>query len=140
MDEFEALSQDQDKEPSEVVSAPRLKEGPISFKGTVDRVIPAGDARGDHMVRRRVVQFHVRDDLHLETGPVDTAALPAVERLPAQCTLVENVIPTPWTRNCLRPGAAAGCSAWTDGSPTDWSPTDTKEWSPSGEVRIAAGK
>lgn len=42
-----------------------------------------------------VVRFHVRDDLHMEHGRIDTAPLPAVGRLAAEYTVVDNVFTTP---------------------------------------------
>ncbi|MFJ1609504.1 flavin reductase family protein [Streptomyces sp. NPDC088253] len=137
VDEFEAL--DLGKEPSEVVRAPRVKDAPISFECVVDRIIPVGDDMVDHVVWGRVVRFHVRDDLYLERGRIDTAALPAVGRLAAEYTLVENVFTTPLDKDLLEARHDQRMQRL-DGRPADWSPINTKEWSPSGEVRVAPGK
>jgi hypothetical protein len=137
VDEFEALGLG--KEPSEVVRAPRVKDAPISFECVVDRIIPVGDDMVDHVVWGRVVRFHVRDDLYLERGRIDTAALPAVGRLAAEYTLVENVFTTPLDKELLEARHDQRMQRL-DGRPADWSPINTKEWSPSGEVRVAPGK
>jgi hypothetical protein len=93
----------------------------------------------DHVVWGRVVRFHVRDDLYLERGRIDTAALPAVGRLAAEYTLVENVFTTPLDKELLEARHDQRMQRL-DGRPADWSPINTKEWSPSGEVRVAPGK
>lgn len=137
VDEFEALGLE--KEPSVVVRAPRVKGAPISFECVVDRIIPVGDDMVDHVVWGRVVRFHVRDDLYLERGRIDTAALPAVGRLAAEYTLVENVFTTPLDKELFEARHDQRMQRL-DGRPADWSPINTKEWSPSGEVRVAPGK
>ncbi|MGI5142727.1 flavin reductase family protein [Streptomyces sp. CA-106110] len=137
VDEFTALGLA--KEPSEVVRPPRIKEAPISFECVVDRIIPVGDDGVDHVVWGRVVRFHVRDDLYLERGRIDTAALPAVGRLAGEYTLVDNVFTTPLDQELLaaRQGRRM---ARLDAKTADWSPLDTKEWSPSGATTPAPGK
>ncbi|MEU9342520.1 flavin reductase family protein [Streptomyces sp. NPDC048278] len=129
VDEFEALGLD--KEPSDVVRAPRVGEAPISFECVVDRIIPVGDEKVDHVVWGRVVRFHIRDDLYLDRGRIDTAALPAVGRLAAEYTLVENVFTTPLDKELLAARRGRRMRRLDD-RPTDWSPIDTEEWSPSG--------
>ncbi len=128
VDEFEALGLE--KAPCEVVRAPRIKEAPISFECVLDRIIPVGHLH-DHVVWGQVVRFHVRDDLYLERGRIDTAALPVVGRLAAEYTLVNNVFFTP-----LDPGLLEAYEgrrmARLDGRETEWSPIDTSEWSASG--------
>jgi len=128
VDEFEALGLQ--KAPCEVVRAPRIKEAPICFECVVDRIIPVGDLH-DHVVWGRVVRFHVRDDLYLERGRIDTAALPVVGRLAAEYTLVNNVFFTPIDPGLLEVYEGRRM-ARLDGRETGWSPIDTPEWSPSG--------
>ena len=128
VDEFEALGLQ--KAPCEVVRAPRIKEAPISFECVVDRIIPVGDQH-DHVVWGRVVRFHVRDDLYLERGRIDTAALPVVGRLAAEYTLVNNVFFTPLESSLLE-AYEGRRMARLDGRETGWSPIDTPEWAPSG--------
>src|SRR5438874_316152 len=72
----------------------------IAFECVLDRIIPVGDL-GDHVVWGEVVRFHIRDDLYLERGRVDTAALAAVGRLAAEYTLVNNVFTTPLDDDAL---------------------------------------
>jgi flavin reductase (DIM6/NTAB) family NADH-FMN oxidoreductase RutF len=129
VDEFEALGLE--KEPSEVVRAPRVKEAPISFECVVDRIIPVGDDKVDHVVWGRVVRFHIRDDLYLERGRIDTAALPAVGRLAAEYTLVDNAFTTPLDDELLAARRGRRMQRL-DGKAAGWSPIDTKDWSPSG--------
>ncbi|MFD8999563.1 flavin reductase family protein [Streptomyces sp. NPDC059582] len=128
VDEFEALGLG--KEPSQVVRAPRVEGAPISFECVVDRIMPVGDA-GDQVVWGRVVRFHIRDDLYLERGRIDTAAVPAVGRLAAEYTLVDNVFFTPLDEELLTTREGRRMQRL-DARPTDWSPIDTKAWSPSG--------
>src|ERR1044072_5523617 len=47
------------------------------------RVRDFGDAH-EHVVWGEVVRFHLRDDLYLERGRIDTAALPVIGRLAAE--------------------------------------------------------
>ncbi|MGW7547614.1 flavin reductase family protein [Streptomyces sp. NPDC054770] len=131
VDEFETLGLA--KAPSVVVSAPRVKEAPISFECVVDRIIPVGDDGVDHVVWGRVVRFHVRDDLYLERGRIDTAALPAVGRLAAEYTLVDNVFTTPLDKEVLEARRGRRMERL-DAKPGNWSPIDTAEWSPSGST------
>ncbi|MDT0468563.1 flavin reductase family protein [Streptomyces gibsoniae] len=131
VDEFEALGLE--KAPSEVVRVPRVKGAPIAFECVVDRIMPVGDDGVDHVVWGRVVRFHVRDDLYLERGRIDTAALPAVGRLAAEYTLVDNVFTTPLDKDLLTARDGRRMQRL-DARPADWSPIDTDEWSPSGAV------
>jgi flavin reductase (DIM6/NTAB) family NADH-FMN oxidoreductase RutF len=131
VDEFEALGLE--KEPSVVVRAPRVKGAPISFECVVDRIIPVGDDGVDHVAWGRVVRFHIRDDLYLERGRIDTAALPVVGRLAAEYTLVDNVFTTPLDEELLAARRGRRMERL-DARPTDWSPIDTKDWSPSGST------
>jgi len=81
VDEFEAVGLE--KAPSQLVKVPRVAGAPISFECTVERIIPIGDL-DDHIVFGVVERFHIRDDLYLERGRVDTAALHPVGRLAAE--------------------------------------------------------
>src|SRR6516165_4839678 len=92
VDEFEALGLK--KAPSEVISAPRIADAPISFECVVDRIIPMPPLP-DHVVWGRVKRIHVRDDLYLPNGRIDTGALGAFGRLAAEYTLVNNIFTTP---------------------------------------------
>ena len=75
VDEFEALGLE--KAASEVISAPRIADAPISFECVVDRIIPMPPLP-DHVVWGRVKRIHVRDDLYLSRGRIDVGALGAV--------------------------------------------------------------
>lgn len=137
VDEFDALGLE--KEPSEVVCVPRIHGSPISFECVVDRIIPVGDDGVDHVVWGRVVRFHIRDDLYLERGRIDTAALPAVGRLAAEYTLVDNVFAMPLDEALLAVRHGRRMQRL-DAKPTGWSPIDTSAWSPSGATTSAPGE
>ena len=131
VDEFEALGLE--KEPSEVVRPPRVKDAPIAFECVVDRIIPVGDDGVDHVVWGRVVRFHIRDDLYLERGRIDTAALPAVARLAGEYTVVDNVFTTPLDEVLkARHGHRMRSLDAQDAQSAGWSPLDGKDRSPSG--------
>jgi flavin reductase (DIM6/NTAB) family NADH-FMN oxidoreductase RutF len=117
-----------EKAASEIVRPPRIREAPIAFECVLERIIRSGDL-GDHVVWGEVVRFHIRDDLYLERGRIDTAALPAVGRLAAEYTLVNNVFLTPLEQGVL--GVHGGRRmARLDDRPTDFSPIDADQWSP----------
>jgi len=130
VDEFAAVGLQ--KEQCEVVRPPRVKGAPIAMECKVERIIPVGDLN-DHVVWGRVVRFHVRDDIYLERGRIDTGALPAVGRLAAEYTLVENAFTTPLGAEVLD-GRSGQRMGRLDARPDGWSPIDTKEWSPSGST------
>ena len=92
VDEFEALGLE--KAPSEVISAPRIADAPISFECVVDRIIPMPPLP-DHVVWGRVKRIHVRDDLYLSRGRIDVGALGVFGRLAGEYTLVNNIFTTP---------------------------------------------
>jgi flavin reductase (DIM6/NTAB) family NADH-FMN oxidoreductase RutF len=130
VDEFEALGLG--KERCEAVRAPRVKGAPVAFECVVDRIFT--DEMDDHIVWGRVVRFHVRDDLYLEVGRIDTGAIPLVGRLAAEYTLVSNLFAAP-----LDPSVAEahGGRRMTrlDGRADGYSPIGTGAWSPSGSVQ-----
>lgn len=128
VDEFEAIGLH--TEPSEVVRAPRVEGAPISFECVVNRIIPIENS-ADHVVWGEIVRFHIRDDLYLDNGRIDTAAIPAVGRLAAEYTLVDNVFITPLD-GALRASLAGRRMHRLDERASDWSPIDTDAWSPSG--------
>jgi len=135
VDEFEELGLS--KAPCEVVRAPRVEEAPIAFECVVNRIIPVGDTH-EHVVWGEVVRFHVRDDLYLERGRIDTAALPVIGRLAAEYTLVDNVFTTPLDASVLDAYRGRRMTRL-DGRASGWSPIDTAEWSPSGAT-VTPGK
>ncbi|MGU3292894.1 flavin reductase family protein [Williamsia sp. M5A3_1d] len=130
VDEFDAVGLE--KEASEVVRPPRVAGAPISFECTLERIIPIGDL-DDHVVYGIVERFHIRDDLYLDRGRIDTAALNPVGRLAAEYTLVENVFTTPLDEHILEARRGARMRRLDD-KDTDFSPIDTTSWSPSGSV------
>jgi flavin reductase (DIM6/NTAB) family NADH-FMN oxidoreductase RutF len=131
VDEFEALGLK--KAPSEVISAPRIGDAPISFECVVDRIIPIPPLP-DHVVWGRVKRIHIRDDLYLPNGRIDVGALGVFGRLAGEYTLVDNIFTTPLS-NKLVDQLAVQRASRLDGRSTDYSPIDTSEWSPSGSTK-----
>jgi len=130
VDEFDEVGLE--KESCEVVRVPRVKGAPVALECKLERIIPIGDMM-DHVVFGEVIRFHIRDDIYLERGRVDTGALTVVGRLAAEYTLVNNIFTTPLDDGLLASfdGQRVGRL---DGKPTEFSPIDTKEWSPSGST------
>ena len=122
-----------EKQTSDLVRPPRIKGTPIAFECVVDRIIPAAGGLDDHVVWGEVVRFHIRDDLYLERGRIDTAAIPAVGRLAAEYTLVNNVFVPPLDDGTLaaRHGQRM---ARLDDAETGFSPIDSAQWHPSGST------
>lgn len=131
VDEFTALGLE--KESSVAIRAPRVKGVPISLECKVDRIIPIGSL-GDHVVFGEVVRFHIRDDIYLQGGRVDTAAVQAVGRLAAEYTLVHNAFTTPLDPELLSSFNGRRVERL-DAQPDGYSPIDTKAWSASGATR-----
>jgi flavin reductase (DIM6/NTAB) family NADH-FMN oxidoreductase RutF len=130
IDEFEAAGLE--KAPSVVVRPPRVALAPVSMECKLEREFTVGDFH-DHVVWGRVVRFHIRDDVYLEGGRIDTAALAPIGRLAAEYTLVENVFTTPLEPAVLSQRQGVRMHRL-DGRPTDWSAVNQKNWSPSGSV------
>ncbi len=130
VDEFEALGIE--KAPSEVVRAPRVAAAPISMECKVDRIFTVGDY-DDNVVWGRVVRYHIRDDVYMEGGRIDTAALAPVGRLAAEYSLVDNVFTTPLDPDVLSSRKDARMQRL-DGHSSDWSAVNQKSWSASGSV------
>jgi flavin reductase (DIM6/NTAB) family NADH-FMN oxidoreductase RutF len=123
-----------EKAPSEVIRAPRVAGAPISMECRKHMIIPLGDI-GDHMVIGEILRFHIRDDLYLDRGRIDTAAIHSVGRLAAEYTLVENVFVTPLDGKIISDRANSRMRRL-DGHEEGFSPIDTKAWSPSGSTSI----
>lgn len=134
VDEFDALGLK--KAPSEVISAPRIGDAPISFECVVDRIIPMPPLP-DHVVWGRVKRIHIRDDLYLPNGRIDVGALGAFGRLAAEYTMVDNIFTTPLPEG-LVDELVAQRAGRLDGHASDYSPIDTSEWSPSGSTKTVA--
>ncbi|SCK32084.1 NADH-FMN oxidoreductase RutF, flavin reductase (DIM6/NTAB) family [Variovorax sp. HW608] len=131
VDEFTAIGLE--KADSVIVKVPRVKDAPISLECKLDRIIPMG-GMNDHVVFGEVVRFHIRDDVYMDGGRIDTGALQAVGRLAAEYTLVHNAFTTPLDEELLSSfrGKRAGRL---DGHADGYSPIDSKEWSASGATR-----
>jgi flavin reductase (DIM6/NTAB) family NADH-FMN oxidoreductase RutF len=134
IDEFDALGLS--KADSEVIGAPRIASAPISFECVVDRIIPMPPLP-DHVVWGRVKKIHVRDDLYLPRGRIDTGALGAFGRLAAEYTVVDNIFTTPLPDTVLA-DLQSQRARRLDGKATDFSPIDTSEWSSSGSTTAGA--
>jgi flavin reductase (DIM6/NTAB) family NADH-FMN oxidoreductase RutF len=131
VDEFDTLSVE--KAPSAVVTPPRIKESPISLECVVFHIF-AAEHTNDHIVWGEVVRFHIRDDLYLDNGRIDTAAMPVIGRLAAEYTLVDNVFTTPVDDSVLTAHDGRRMKRL-DAHPDGFSPIDTDAWSPSGATR-----
>jgi hypothetical protein len=115
------------------VRPPRVAGAPIAMECKKHMIIPLGDI-GDHMIIGEVLRFHIRDDLCLERGRIDTAAIHSVGRLAAEYTLVENIFVPPLEEKIISDRANSRMQRL-DGKPEGWSPIDTKAWSPSGSTK-----
>lgn len=131
VDEFDALGIA--KEPCAVVKPPRIKESPISLECVVFHIF-AAEHSNDHIVWGEVVRFHIRDDLYLDNGRIDTAAMPVIGRLAAEYTLVDNAFTTPVDDSVLTAYDGRRMKRL-DAHPDGFSPIDTDAWSPSGATR-----
>ncbi|MDB5576602.1 MAG: nitrilotriacetate monooxygenase [Bradyrhizobium sp.] len=129
-DEFELVGLE--KAPSVIVRPPRVALAPVAMECKVDRYFTVGDYE-DHVVWGEVVRFHVRDDLMLENGRIDTAALAPVGRLAAEYTLTNNVFTTPLDADVLETWSERRMGRL-DGLAADFSPVGQKGWSASGSV------
>jgi flavin reductase (DIM6/NTAB) family NADH-FMN oxidoreductase RutF len=134
VDEFDALGLE--KAPSEIISAPRIGDAPISFECVVDRIIPMPPLP-DHVVWGRVERIHIRDDLYLPNGRVDVGALGVFGRLAGEYSLVDNIFSTPLPEG-RADELAARRARRLDGRASEYSPIDTAEWSPSGSTTAVA--
>jgi flavin reductase (DIM6/NTAB) family NADH-FMN oxidoreductase RutF len=134
VDEFEALGLE--KATSEIISAPRIGDAPISFECVVDRIIPMPPLP-DHVVWGRVKRIHIRDDLYLPNGRIDVGALGAFGRLAGEYSLVDNIFSAPLPEG-RADELAARRARRLDGRASEYSPIDTTEWSPSGSTTAAA--
>jgi flavin reductase (DIM6/NTAB) family NADH-FMN oxidoreductase RutF len=135
-DEFEEVGLE--KAPSVAIRVPRVAASPISMECKVFKIIPVNDI-DEHMVIGEVLRFHIRDDLYLERGRIDTAAIQSVGRLAAEYTLVDNVFTTPLAEN-VKKGFAGKRMHRLDGLTDGFSPIDTAEWSASGAVKGRPGE
>ncbi|MEM5314638.1 flavin reductase family protein [Paraburkholderia sp. JHI869] len=130
VDEFDALGLE--KADSLTVRPPRVKAAPIALECKLDRIIQISDY--DHVIFGEVLRFQIRDDLYLERGRIDTAALQAVGRLAAEYTVVQSAFTTP-----LAPEVLARLQNKRIGRLDDfedgYSPVDAANWSASGATR-----
>ena len=131
VDEFAALGLH--KAASEVVSAPRIAEAPISFECEVNRIFEMPPLP-DHVVWGRVKKIHVRDELYLPNGRIDVGALGAFGRLAAEYSLIDNIFTTPLPDDVVKTLSTRRAGRL-DGKPTDFSPIDTAAWSASGATK-----
>jgi flavin reductase (DIM6/NTAB) family NADH-FMN oxidoreductase RutF len=129
-DEFELLGLE--KAACEEISVPRIASAPISYECKVNRIIPV--AEGENVVWGTIVRFHVRDDIYLERGRIDTAALAPIGRLAAEYTHVGNAFTTPLPHETLA-SLLGKRMRRLDTLDTDFSPIDTPLWSASGSTR-----
>lgn len=131
-DEFDIVGLDKVK--SEIVRPPRVANAPVSMECKVDRILSMGEV-GDHLLIGRVVRIHIREDIWLQSGRVDMAAVQPIGRLAAEYTLADSVFAYPVADDIL--AARAGKRATRiDEKDAHWSPVDEKSWSASGNVKL----
>ena len=121
-----------EKAPSLIVKPPRVARSPVSMECKLERLFTVGEYN-DHVIWGRIVRIHIRDDLYLENGRVDTAAMAPVGRLAAEYCLVDNVFTTPLDAEVLKSREGRRMERL-DGRPTNFSAVREKSWSPSGSV------
>jgi flavin reductase (DIM6/NTAB) family NADH-FMN oxidoreductase RutF len=132
VDEFELCGLT--KVPSVTVRPPRVEGGPVAMECKVETILSFGEVE-DNVLIGRVTRFHIRDDVWLDRGRIDTAALQPVGRLASEYTLADTVFV------CPLPGSAMAENAQSrmrriDGRDTNWSPLDEKPWSAAGNATI----
>jgi len=120
---------------SAVVRPPRVAGAPVAMECKVETILPMGEV-GDHLVIGRVERFHVRDDVWLDSGRLDTTAIRPVGRLAAEYAMTEQVFACPVPDTLLAEYSARRIRR-IDGKPLGWSPIDEKSWSASGSVTLA---
>lgn len=129
-DEFEILGLE--KADCQTISVPRIASAPVAYECRLDRIIPVGDA--ENVVWGEIIHFHIRDDLYLERGRIDTAALSPVGRLAAEYTYVENAFTTPLSSETMA-SVKGSRMRRLDEHDAGYSPIDTALWSASGSTR-----
>jgi flavin reductase (DIM6/NTAB) family NADH-FMN oxidoreductase RutF len=73
------------------VSAPRIKEAPISMECVLEQILKLGT---DHLIIGRVVQYHIQDHLYKD-GKVDLKQLKPLGRLAGNYTKIESIFDLP---------------------------------------------
>jgi len=131
VDEFEVVGLD--KLASDLVRAPRVAGAPITMECELERITPIGEV-GDHVVFGKVLRIHIRDDLWLEGGRIDTVALQAVGRMASEYTVANTVFGAPVPPEVINDPSAREVRRL-DGKPIGWSPMDQKGWSAAGNAK-----
>ncbi len=101
-----------EKAPSTVVRPPRVANAPVAFECKLERLFTVGD-HDDHVVWGRIVAFHIRDDLYLPGGRIDTAAIRRWDASRPSTRSWTRCSPRPWTRRSSPRATVAGCGGWT---------------------------
>jgi flavin reductase (DIM6/NTAB) family NADH-FMN oxidoreductase RutF len=130
VDEFEEVGLR--KIASDLVKPWRVADAPISMECHLEQILPMGDVN-DHLVIGRIVRFHVADELALENGRIDTAALRPVGRLAAEYALIENVFACPVADEVLERRDARMHRV--DERDAHWSPLKESAWSSAGDAK-----
>jgi flavin reductase (DIM6/NTAB) family NADH-FMN oxidoreductase RutF len=130
VDEYSAVGLE--KEACVVVKPPRIKGAPIAFECVLDRIFSSPDGLGN-VVWGEVVQFHVKDEIYLPSGRIDTGAAMTIGRLAAEYTVVDNAFVPPVGEHVIE-GFRQRRVTRLDGEDSGYSPIDTSDWSPSGST------
>ncbi|MEU9337164.1 flavin reductase family protein [Streptomyces sp. NPDC048290] len=129
VDEFDAVGVE--KEPSVLITPPRVKGAPVALECKVDKIFSAPDGL-HHVVWGEVVSFHVRDDIYIN-GRIDFGALAPVGRLAAEYTVVDNAFVPPLPDEVMARRTGQRMER-IDHLGDEYSAVDNSDWSASGAV------
>lgn len=129
VDEFDTVGVA--KEPSSLVTPPRIKGAPVALECKVFQIFAAPDGL-NHVVWGEVVAFYIRDDLYVN-GRVDFGAIAPVGRLAAEYTLVNNTFVPPLGEDVMLEWSGQRMTRL-DRENAAYSAVDGSSWSPSGAV------
>lgn len=132
VDEFELANLTKAK--SVTVRPPRVADAVVAMECKVETILQLGEV-GDHLLIGRVTRFHIRDDLWMDRGRLDTAALQPVGRLASEYALVNTVFSCPVPEDVIAQDAHKRMHR-IDGKGSHWSPLDEKSWSAAGNAKI----
>jgi flavin reductase (DIM6/NTAB) family NADH-FMN oxidoreductase RutF len=131
-DEFELCGLT--KAQSVTVRPPRVEGVPVAMECKVETILSFGEVE-DNVLIGRVTRFHIRDDVWLDRGRIDTAALQPVGRLASEYTLADTVFVCPLPDSAMAENAQSRMRR-IDARDTNWSPLDEKTWSAAGNAMI----
>ncbi|MBX0359763.1 flavin reductase family protein [Halobacillus sp. Nhm2S1] len=90
VDEFEMAGTD--FEDGDFVSVPRVKQSPVHMECKLDQVIEIGEG---NLVLGRLVGYHIKDDVYIETDKVDPHKMKPVGRMAGDYSYIRNFFSLP---------------------------------------------